>query len=87
MEADSITFPQWAMWVMGFIIVPWLVYLTIKAFENDRRIAINTENDKNVSGQITDLKTDLNKRIDKMEDHIEEKFDKVFDKIDKITRL
>jgi hypothetical protein len=67
-------------------IVGWLIWLTIKTFQNDKSIAVNTSNDTNVSKQIDDVKADIEKRVDRFETHVNVKFDKVFEKIEQITR-
>ena len=67
-------------------LVVWLTWLTVKTFQNDTKIAVNTSNDANVSKQIEEVKTDVEKRIDRFENHVNTKFDKVFEKIEQITR-
>lgn len=67
-------------------IVGWLIWLTIKTFQNDKSIAVNTSNDANVTRQIEEVKTDIEKRVDRFESHVNAKFDKVFEKIEQITR-
>jgi hypothetical protein len=67
-------------------LVGWLIWLTVKTFQNDKAIAVNTSNDETVSSKISELKNDVEKRIDKFEGHVNAKFDKVFEKIEQITR-
>lgn len=67
-------------------IIAWNIWITIRLFQNETRIAVNTSNDENVSKQIEDVKKDVEKRIDKFETHVNAKFDKVFDEIRQITR-
>ena len=65
-------------------IIGWLIWLTIKTFQNDKAIAINTTNDSTVKSQITEVKTDMTMRIDKLENHFDVKFEQVNNKIDRI---
>ena len=67
-------------------LVGWLIWLTIKTFQNDKAIAVNTSNDVTVGTQINEIKKDMTQRIDKFENHVNAKFDKVFEKIEQITR-
>lgn len=67
-------------------LVGWLIWLTIKTFQNDKAIAVNTSNDVTVGSQINEIKKDMTQRIDKFENHVNAKFDKVFEKIEQITR-
>lgn len=62
----------------------WNVWLTIKTFQNETKIAVNTSNDENVGRQIDEVKKEVEKRIDKFETHVNAKFDKVFEKIEQL---
>lgn len=80
---ESMTIPILSL-VAGVIL--WCAWLTVKVFQGEKDIAINTSNDITVGKQIDDVKKDMERRIDKFESHVNTKFDKVFEKIDQITR-
>jgi ABC-type bacteriocin/lantibiotic exporter with double-glycine peptidase domain len=65
-------------------VILWCIWLTIKTFQNDKAIAINTSNDAAVNKQISDVKNDMTIRIDKLENHFDNKFDQVSSKFDKV---
>lgn len=78
---DGLTIPGWAVVLMstlGGAIVYWLVWLTMKTFENDKAIALNNSNDQNVGGELHKI----NSKVDKLDD----KMDRVMDQLIKITR-
>jgi hypothetical protein len=76
-------------------LVGWLIWLTIKTFQNDKAIAVNTTNDYAVNVKIEEVKKDMGVKIDKLETHFDTQFDKLetnfsaqLDKIfDRIERL
>lgn len=67
-------------------VILWCIWLTIKVFQNDKEIAVNTTNDATIKIQINDVKADLHGRIDKLEKHVDGKFDRVFKEIDSLRR-
>ncbi len=81
LEMEQMTVPLISL-VSGVIL--WCIWLTIKTFQNDKAIAINTSNDAAVNKQISDVKNDMTLRIDKLENHFDNKFDQVSSKFDKV---
>lgn len=78
---EELRIPGWAVVLMSTIGgagIYWLVYLTIKTFDNEKNIAINNTNDSNVSKELHSI----NSRIGQMDG----KIDKVMDHLMKITR-
>lgn len=63
-------------------VILWCIWLTIKLFQSEKDIAINTAHDNNVGKQIEEIKADLHKRLDRFENHVNAKFDQVFSKIE-----
>lgn len=80
---ESLTVP---IITLASAIIAWNIWMTIRLFQNETRIAVNTSNDENVGKQIEEVKKDVEKRIDRFETHVNSKFDKVFEKIEQITR-
>lgn len=78
---EELVIPGWAVVListLGGAVVYWLIWLTMKTFENDKAIAINNNNDTNVGAELHKI----NNKIDKMDD----KMDRVMDQLIKITR-
>jgi hypothetical protein len=68
-------------------LVGWLIWLTIKTFQNDKSIAVNTSNDAAVNKQIQEVKIDMEKKIDKFENHVNRQFDQVGDKFERVFEM
>lgn len=88
-ENRDLTIPGWALVLMGTLgalVLSWLIYLTIQAFDNKKDIAINNANDNRVGEQIRDLKQDMKERIEKLEVHVNGKFDALYKAIQEISK-
>lgn len=48
----DITIPSWAVFIMGAVFLPWLIWLTKQVSDNGKEIAINTANDKYVGDEL-----------------------------------
>lgn len=78
---EDLIIPGWAVVLMATLGgggIYWLIWLTIKTFENDKSIAINNNNDTNVGQELHKI----NSKIEKMDD----KMDRIMDQIMKITK-
>lgn len=63
---ESLIIPGWALAVgsgLGTLLIGWLVWLTIKTNENEKYIAVNTANDKNVAAELEKIYKSI-ERID-----------------------
>lgn len=52
---EDISIPGWALIIFGVIILPWMVWLTLKVIGNEREIAVNTATDAHVAGELTKI--------------------------------
>lgn len=88
---EDLTIPVWFLVIFGLItgsLVPWAVWITVRSFNQDKDIAMNTQADTmvkekidEVKDDISEVKTDMTARIDKLENHFDAKFERVFKSI------
>lgn len=74
---EDLTIPGWAITAFGVVIVPWLIWLTLKTIQNDKDIAINTANDVKVNDELSKLNTQIEARFNKIDERIEKLDEKI----------
>lgn len=80
----DVIIPAWAIWAIGLLLsvyMPWIVWLTFKAFENDKAIAINTAHDMNFTTSVVEMKTELKQQISDVRTEFNTRFDRFEDRV------
>lgn len=75
------TIPGWALATMsgiGTLLIAWLVWLTVKTFDNQKDIFVNKANDENVQKELEKIY----RAIEETKDSFKDSFDKLDLKFD-----
>lgn len=58
---EDVTIPGWATIVFGAIVLPWMVWQTLKTYANEKDTAVNIANVQMLATELTKINNSIDK--------------------------